>query len=109
MVDNAVEEVDVGEEKKVKKSIKKHKLIRERELTDLKDILSLPSGKRFLWRVLEHCHLSHSISHRDPLDMSRVSGERDVGLWLLSEIISADKNGYIKLMVDATQRENNDG
>lgn len=108
MVNEVVEEVNVGEEKKVKKSIKKHKLIRENELADLNSVLNTSFGKRVLWRILEHCHLSHSISHRDPLDMSRVSGERDVGLWLLNEIISADKNGYIKLMINATQREHDD-
>lgn len=108
MSNEPVEEINVGEEKKVKKSIKKHKLIRENELDDLNKVLNTSFGQRMLWRILERCHLSHSISHRDPLDMSRVSGERDVGLWLLNEIISADKNGYIKLMINATKRENND-
>ncbi len=102
------ETLDIGEEKEVKKKTKRYKLIRENELVDLNQILNTPFGKRFLWRLLERCHIFHSISHREPIDMSRVSGERDIGIWLIEEINAADKQGYIKLITDATQREIND-
>ena len=102
------EVVDVGEEKQVKKHKEKYKLTRENELEDLKKILDTAFGSRFLWRIFERCHMYHSISGRDMLDMARASGERDIGLWLLDEINAADKKGNIKLILAATERENND-
>jgi len=99
------EEVNVGDEKQVKKRKKSVKLIRENELEEIRQILAFPFGRRFLGRLLGRCHLNHTVSHHNSLDAARLSGERDVGLWLLDEINTADKRGYIKLVLEAEKRE----
>src|SRR3990167_2755508 len=94
-------EIDVGEKEQVKTRKKKYKLVRENELEGIKQILGTPLGRRFLWRVLARCHMFHSISYPQAVNMAIKSGERDIGLWLINEINAADKNGYIRLITEA--------
>lgn len=89
---------DVGDAKKVKKRKKKHQLVRERELEEIKQLLSTSYGRRFLWRVLTQCGMFKTLSVHTEHEMSIQSGKRDMGLWLVNEINDADKNGYIKLI-----------
>jgi len=96
---------DVGDERQVKSSKQKHKLRRENELEEIRQILGVPWGRGFLNRILDHCHIFHSISGRDPMDMSRMSGGRDEGLWILEEIYQADPNGYMKLIQEKRKRD----
>ena len=92
---------DTGDEISVKQSKKKHELDRDVELEDLRHVLSTPQGRRFLWRLLCECRLFVTISHHEPLTMSRMSGRRDYGLWLLDELGAADSNAFLKLIQES--------
>lgn len=96
---------DVGDQKQVKKKKKKHQLVREGQLEEIRHILSTPYGRRFLWRVLIQCGMNKTLSGQTELGMAIMSGKRDMGLWLLGEINEADKNGYIKLIQEDLRDE----
>jgi len=96
---------DVRDEKQVKKKKVTYSLERENQLEEVRRIIDTPFGRGFLWRILSHCKVFHSISRHDALAMAAASGGRDVGLWILKEIEQADRNGYMKLIKEDQKRE----
>ena len=95
------EPINIGDEKQTKKRKTKLDLIRERELEDMRFLLSIPQGRRTLWRLLAKYKLLKTISVYDAHRMAIASGYRDAGLWLLGEVETADKNGYLKLFKES--------
>lgn len=73
---------------------------RRRELNDIRTLLSNQSGRRFMWRLLEHCNTFNSVYSADQSIMSYQAGKQDLGHFLMSEITQADENLLIKLMKD---------
>jgi hypothetical protein len=100
-----VEIIDVGDKKQVEKGKRSEKIGRERELWEIQELLKTNFGKGFIWRILEKCHMSHTISHHDSLQMARMSGERDIGLWLINELRKANPNAYIELIKEQQKRD----
>ena len=92
------ETIDVGDAPQVKKRRTKAKIKRDNELEEIKQLLAIPFGRRFLWRLLGECGVWHTMSQHTELRMAIQSGRRDIGLWLIKEIDEADKNGYMKLI-----------
>ena len=73
--------------------------IRNQELNDLKSILSTDHGRRFIWRILAKGRL-HSLSFTGNSRTYFNEGERNMGLWLFSEVMEADKESYPKMLQD---------
>lgn len=64
----------------------KAKRVRENQLVDLRDLLDSQVGRRFIKRVLDQTHpFQTSIGD----NMREREGERNIGLWLWSEIMEA--------------------
>lgn len=84
----------------------------QRELTDLRAVLALPEGRRWLWRVLEQtAAFRASYDPESPIRMAFAEGRRSTGLWLLAEISQADHTAIANLMTEtwtATQNPPND-
>ncbi len=91
-------QLDISDEKQVDKSTKKWERQRDQERDDLRFILSKATGRRYLLKLITYCKVFETISHHEPLSMSRLSGGRDIGLWVLDEINAADKSGYMKMI-----------
>jgi|TARA_R100000501_G_C2579957_1_gene83577 hypothetical protein len=96
---------DVGDPKQFLSKEQKIKLRRERDLDDMNQVMKTSYGKGFIWRILEKCHMFHTTSHHEPTRMAVMSGERDIGLWLLDELREADPNAYIKLYQEKQKRD----
>jgi hypothetical protein len=73
------------------------KKIRERDLSDIKKILDLPEGRRFLWRVLSEAKVFISCFNDNNTTMAYLEGRRDVGLFVLNELTTANKNALSKI------------
>jgi hypothetical protein len=78
LVDNATDEAQIDDAKR------RAKLDRDQELADLRAVLALPAGARFLWRFLSRCHL-FELSLRAGEASAFLEGERNIGLFLLAE------------------------
>lgn len=76
----------------------KVKLGRDRELDDLRFILSTDQGRRFVWRVLSRCGV-FKISFTGSSQTFFNEGERSIGLYLLNEVMDADPDSYVKMYV----------
>jgi hypothetical protein len=72
-------------------------LDRDGELAQLKELLALESTRDFLWRVLTRCHVYGAVYNKNFGDMAFAEGQRNIGLWLLSEICEADPGAEIQM------------
>jgi hypothetical protein len=64
---------------------------------DMLAVLSHPASRRFLWRLLDFCHL-HEVIYPSDLAAFR-EGERNVGLYVLKQIEEAQPEALIEMMV----------
>jgi hypothetical protein len=80
------------------------KIGRNREVDDLKAILSTPEGKRFAWRLLERCGVYQS-SFTGNSETFFKEGSRSVGLWLIDEFIEAHPKATGELIINSKQLE----
>ena len=102
--------INLADEAQVEKAGLQERELRKQELTDIQTVLSNASGRRFVWRVLEKCNSFASVFNPDSLHtMSYLSGQQDLGHFLMKEITIADENLLIKLMkLNRAKEENND-
>lgn len=89
---------DVGDAPQVRRRRTKAKIKRDGELAEMRQLLDTVVGRKFLWRLLSHCGVWHTMSHHREMAMAIQSGRRDIGLWLIEEVEAADKSGYLKLI-----------
>lgn len=99
-----LEPYDTGEETQVKRKKTKAQLIRERETEALRSILSTFDGRAFLWRLLEECGIYTSSFTGNSTTFFN-EGKRHIGLWTLNEIMEVDPNAYMKMKVEAVERD----
>ena len=100
--------IDVGNEAQVKEQKITKKMIRGQELADLKEILSYPYGRRFLWRMLAWCGIFKlSFSEENNLTNFK-EGMRNTGLMLLSECELAEPNMYLLMQKEASDKNLNE-
>lgn len=88
---------NAADENQVRDAEKKSKYGRERDLEDMKFILSTSQGRRMLWRYLEHCGI-----YKDSFTGNSATfyneGRRAVGIKLLDDITAADPDTYLTMM-----------
>jgi len=88
---------DSSNRDQVRDAQRKVRFKREDELNDIRDLLTLPSGQRFLWRYLEVCGVFRS-SWSPSAEIHFNEGRRDIGLRILADITEADPKALITLM-----------
>ena len=71
---------------------------RERELDDLKKILKIPEGRRFVLRVLGEAGMFHASFSLNSMQTSFNEGKRDIGLWLMKDLDSAEPMAYSQML-----------
>ena len=100
---------DVGDQREVTSKKKKFELHREQEVEDMKKLLETSSGRYLIWRLLEKCNMFTTLSGHDTEEMHRKSGARDIGLWIISEVETAKRDGYLDLVKESWDREDYHG
>lgn len=92
---------NAADPQQVKEAEQKERFERREEEKDLAFLLSTKPGQRFLWKVLEFCGVFNG-GYQEPNQLMFRAGERNVGVWLLSQITEADSEALITMM----KREN---
>jgi hypothetical protein len=81
----------------------------KREDTERKEIImglmSLPAGRAWMLARLESCHIFAPSFARNALDMAFAEGERNVGLQLLNDIMSACPDRYTEMMHERNAKD----
>ena len=94
---------DAGDRTHVSERQKRRRLQSQREDDDLLWLMNQPEGRRFLWRLLQACHLSDSSFTGTSATFFR-EGERNVGLQVLADITRLCPELYAR-MAGETQKE----
>lgn len=97
---------NASDPEQVREAEKKVKFDRKQELDDIKFLLSSIQGRRFIWRLLTHCRVFESIWHPSAL-IHHNSGMQDVGHFIQAEIVAAEPEAYVKMMME-NQKSNGD-
>jgi len=96
--------VDISDEKNVKKADQKQKHKRTSDLLDLKEVLSTVPGRKTIWRILEKCGTFQSTFSTESLNMGYLSGQQDIGHYIMSEIVQADEEALFTMMKENKEK-----
>ena len=101
MSDDIVDPEEAQDEVKEKRLLEA--MDRDGELLQLKTLLDQEPVRDLLWRVLNKCRVFQSTYNKNFGDMAFSEGQRNIGLWLLSEICEADPRAEIAMKQKANQ------
>lgn len=73
---------------------------REKELEDIRLVLSTVGGRRFVWKMLDKAGLFKTSWHPSA-QIHFLEGKRAVALELLADLIEADEDSFVKLMAES--------
>lgn len=88
------------EEKALRKT---ENVVAEEPLRNLAEIMQLPAGRRFLWEMLERCRIYQTtlaVDEDNRVDLAQLAfneGERQLGLWLLGQMIEANPAAWLEM------------
>ena len=72
------------------------------EKLDLDYVMQTENGRRFVYRILEHCGLYHDIDFKDNTHLAaKQAGRRSAGLWLLGVLTATHAESYFKMQLEA--------
>lgn len=91
---------NAADREQVREAGNKERRARMREMDDVKAILDLPQGRRFMWRLLEHCSVHASVFAGNDAMTNHLSGKQDVGHFVLGEIVEARPQAYVDMMLE---------
>ena len=96
--------LDAGDAQQVKERAKAAELQRQREVEELRVLLSSPGARAFIWRLLKWCNL-YKPSPFDAQASARFEGRRDIGIWVRDEVLTSDARAYNLMRSEAQRRE----
>lgn len=83
------------------KQQKKAERKRRRELADIREVLTTPSGRRFYWRVMTDCGVFQRSFTGEVNTTMFNEGRRSIGNWLFNELMDANPNMFAQLSNEA--------
>ena len=96
--------MNASDKPQVERAGRKQKNRREQELADIRAMLELREGRRFIWSRLEKCKVFASIW--DPsAKIHFLEGRRDVGLQLMADVAEADETAFLVMMTEEQQQK----
>lgn len=84
---------------------KREKDDRDRELSDLRVVLSSVEGRRLLWRLMGKFKWGQAVFNVDATVMAFNAGMQNAGNYLVSEITEADDQQLLVMMQESQARE----
>jgi len=90
--------LDLNDPKQIAEAEQRELDIREKELNDIRAMLSTKAGLRFIWRLLESCNTFNTIFEYESNKMAYNSGKQDIGHFIMAEIVEADEGLLFKMM-----------
>jgi hypothetical protein len=75
----------------------RRKRYRDREIGDIRKILALPEGRRFMWRIMEFAGPTRLSFSQNDRTTAFNEGRREVGLFLLKDIMEVKPEAFIQM------------
>ena len=88
---------NAADPEQVMAAVDKVKRGRERELNDLRTVLSTVQGRRVLWRLMSQCRTFNSI-YEQSARIHYNAGQQDIGHFLMAEIAAASEESLFTIM-----------
>jgi hypothetical protein len=99
---------NAADEEQVKTRKRKDERLRDRELADLRLVMSSVEGRRFVWRLLEKAGVFRTSFTGNSTTFFN-EGMRNMGLMVLSDVHEAAAAEYIVMMNESKEgKESND-
>lgn len=90
--------VDIFNQDAVAKELSaEEKKKRQRDINDLRKILAIPEGRRFIWKQLSEAGIFHTTFSQNAMQTSFLEGQRQQGLRLLNDVNEADTYAFAKM------------
>jgi len=96
---------DAGNRKDVRTLEKQAKLEETQRREVVTGIMSVAPGRKWMCDLLEHCHIFATSFSDVAARMAFMEGQREVGLLLLTDIMSACPDEYITMMGERNARQ----
>jgi len=71
---------------------------RELQLLTIRKLMQTENGRAFMWRQLQQTGIFSNDFDRDPVTLAFLSGQREHGVWLTSELKEAAPDEYLKML-----------
>lgn len=75
------------------------RMAREREVADLRNLMSTPSGRRFMWRLLDKAGIFKS-SMTGNSQTFFLEGQRNIGLFLMAQVNEHCLDEYVLMLTE---------
>jgi hypothetical protein len=97
---------NAADARQIRAAKKKIKFRRKDELADIRAVLASDPGKRLVWRLLQKTRVfGLSFSAENERLTSFHEGERNIGNWLIHDILEADSLALLEIMKAMTPAE----
>jgi hypothetical protein len=87
-----------GQERATEADNAKAREIRRKELEDLRWLVAHPQGRRIAARILERAGVHRTSFNHSGSVMAFNEGQRNIGLFVQSELLEAAPEGYFKIL-----------
>ena len=98
--------LDPEEVKKQKEANEKSQRENRLRINDMRKILSLPEGRRYIWSELERCKVFAPSFTTNSLLLGFNEGQRSIGIALLSDVELAKPGSYSQMFTEAMSKRN---
>lgn len=88
-----------AEEREMQKHLDDQKQRQQED--DIRWLMSFPSGRRIVWRLLDRAGIYRSTFHTSGSVMAHNEGKRDMGLFLLAELHAITPTAYLEMLTEA--------
>lgn len=95
---------NTADENQIKRDTEKARFTREREVNDLRKILAIPEGRRFIWRYIGISGV-FKLSFTGNSETFFNEGQRNVGLKLIADVMEANPESYLQMTKEAEEEE----
>lgn len=97
---------NVADPERIQQAEERAQTRREVELNDLRTILAMPEGRRFLWRVIGICAPMKNPFHTDPGVMAYNAGIGELGRLLLDDAMEASLEQFLIMFREGKRDDN---
>lgn len=96
---------NAAERKDVRAAEKADRLVALQRQEIMASIMSLPASRAWMWDILVSCHVFAPTFALNPYSTAFAEGERNIGLRLLADIMSACPDQYVQMTREANERD----
>lgn len=82
---------------------RREQMVRNRQLNDLRVVMSMKEGRRFLWRLMDQCKLFATPIAHDARYTDYNIGKGEIGRFLLSECQQSTPDGLLLMQREAME------